>query len=163
MISNSSRITVRTLACTAVAVTFLTITVNAADFAESTVGHGLGFAYDSAHETVLVGTVKGFASRPAAAGPVGLHLLVVSGVKTLDVHLGTYISRETQQLLRPGQLVQVVGVNENVGGKEILLARQLVFQGRLVTIRNARGFLVRDLDSPHTVRNGKSAGNGGIQ
>ena len=39
--------------------------------------------------------------------------------------------------------MQVVGISQTVKGKSYLLARQLVFSGGLVTIRNEHGFLVR--------------------
>ena len=57
--------------------------------------------------------------------------------------------------------MQVVGVRENVHGKNVLLARQLIYGGRQVTVRNERGFLVRPASHPE-VHYGKAA-NGGVR
>jgi hypothetical protein len=130
---------------------------------EPTVGRGFGFVYDRTREVALVGTVKGFISQSAAGSPLGLHLLVLSSGKLLDAHLGPYLSEQNGLALHAGDLVQIVGVNDNVHGKNVLLARQLAFHGRLVTVRNERGFLVRNVGPSRKIRNGKPTGNGGIQ
>jgi hypothetical protein len=124
----------------------------------TSIGRGLGFVYDPAQEVTVVGTVRGFAPSTSAARPAGVHLLISASGKVVDAHLGPYLSKETQQALHSGQLVRIIGVNEKVGGKSILLARRIVFSGRQVTIRTERGFLVRS-DFPHR----KPAGNGGAQ
>ena len=128
----------------------------------SSVGKGLGFAYDPAREVTLVGTVEGLVTQPARGNPIGLHVLVSADGKVVDAHLGPYISQENQQALRPGQLIQIIGVNVNVHGKNVLLARQLVFAGRQVTVRSERGFLVR-APSHHLVSDRNRAVNGDIQ
>lgn len=120
--------------------------------ADSAVGRGVGFAYDSAKEITVVGTVNQVVARPAVGGPVGMHLLISIPGTQIDAHLGPYISSENRQALKPGQLVQIVGVNENVHGKNLLLARQLIFNGRSVTVRNERGFLVHNTDSSRKTR-----------
>jgi hypothetical protein len=38
---------------------------------------GIGFAYDAAKEITVIGTAKGFVSRPIAGGPVGSPLLLI--------------------------------------------------------------------------------------
>ncbi len=142
--------------------TFVTaIAVWAANPPQSAAPRGLGFTYDPAREITLVGTVKGFVSTPAKS-PVGLHLLLSSGGKVVDAHLGTFVSEENQQALHTGQLVQIIGVNENVHGRNFLLARQLIFDGRLVTVRNERGFLIRSLTS-RKIHDGNPAVSGGTR
>lgn len=109
----------------------------------SSIGRGFGFVYDPAHEVTVVGTVRGFAPVTSNARPMGFHLLVSTSGKVVDAHLGSYLSKQTQQALHSGQPIQIIGVNEQVQGKNILLARELVFAGHTVTIRTTRGFLVR--------------------
>jgi len=145
--------TVRTLACFVVITVCGVFTSQAATSAEPKVGLGIGFAYEPAKEITLVGTIKGFVSQSALATPLGLHLLINSGGKDVDAHLGPYLSKEDQGYLQTGQLVQIIGVNEKVHGKNVLLARQLIFNGRLVTVRNERGFLVCRPGSSRKIRN----------
>ncbi|HUB01275.1 MAG TPA: hypothetical protein VL983_01270 [Terriglobales bacterium] len=115
-------------------------------------GRGFGFAYDSAKEITVIGTVNRQVARSAGGGPVGTHLLISAGGSLIDAHIGPYISNDNRQALKPGQLVQVVGVNESVHGKDLLLARQIIFNGRLVTVRNERGFLVRSSEPSRKAR-----------
>jgi hypothetical protein len=163
MTQNRTTKTARTLVCFVAGVLFIVSAAQAAISPQSTVTRGFGFAYDPAQEITLVGTVRGFVPQPAPGSPPGLHLLISSGGKVVDAHLGPYLSKENQKALQTGQLVQIIGVNENVHGKKVLLVRQLIFHGRLMTVRNERGFLVRDLSSTRKIRDGKSAVNGGIQ
>ena len=151
------------LACVAASLFFIGFPAQATASSESAVGRGLGFAYEPAKEITVIGTVKSLVSTPALVSPLGLHLLISSAGKVIDIHLGPYLSKEDQEGLQVGQLVQIVGVNESVHGKKVLLARQLIFDGRLVTVRNERGFLVRNSGSSHKSREGRAAGNGGAQ
>ena len=160
--SGQNWVTVRTVACLMASVLVIAYAARASTSPEPTIGRGFGFVYDPVQEITLVGTVKRLVSQPAGS-PIGLHLLIFSDGKVVDVHLGPYVAKENQQALRAGELVQVIGVNENVHGKNILLARQLVFHGRLVTVRNERGFLVRNLESSRKIHDGRPVMNGGIQ
>ena len=145
MQQNWTRRTVCTFACLVAGMLLAAVAAQAATVAQPpTAGRGFGFAYDATHEVTLVGTVKGFDSHPAKGSPVGLHLLVVSSGKVVDAHVGPFLSKQNQKALHAGQLVQIVGVNESVHGKNVLLARQLVFAGRQVKVRNEHGFLMRD-------------------
>ncbi len=125
-------------------------------------GQGFGPVYDPQKEVTLSGTVIQFVSPPASAGPGGLHMqLSVSG-ETIDVHLGPHFSKQNREALKPGQLVQVVGVKAGFGGKDVLLARQLIFAGRLVTVRSAHGFLVRESEPRRSSAEGNRV-TGGAQ
>ena len=73
-----------------------------------------------------------------------MHLLVAGPEGVVDAHVGPYLEREdTQEALHAGLPLQIVGAVEQLHGKSILLARQLIFAGRTVTVRNENGFLVR--------------------
>jgi hypothetical protein len=142
---------------------FIASAAQAVTSSQSSVTRGFGFAYDPAQEITLVGTVKASVSQPAPGSPAGSHLLISSGGRVVDAHLGPFLSKENREDLKPGQLVQITGVNEKAHGKTILLVRQLIFSGRQVTVRNERGFLVRNLGSPRKIRDGKPTTFGGTQ
>jgi hypothetical protein len=135
----------------------------AAQASPAATGRGLGFAYDRTHEITIVGTVQQLATASGRGEPAGLHLLVSSSGKVVDAHVGPYLSRENQRALGSGQLVQITGVREAVQGKSILVARQIIFNGRVVTIRNERGFLVRNLTSRRKPAGLRTASSGGAQ
>ena len=133
-----------------------------------------GSAFDPANEVTVMGTVERFVSH-SEGGPLGLHLLITASGSTVDAHLGRYFSKENQEALQAGETVQIVGVNENVHGKNVLLARQVIIGGRVVAVRNERGFLIHphrirpDISHPNlnreqpTARDNKPAVNGGAQ
>jgi hypothetical protein len=141
----------------------IVLAAQATTSSQSAAARGVGFTYDPAQEITIVGAISAFVSQPAPGSPVGLHLLISSGGKVVDAHLGPFVSEENQQALHTGQLVQIVGVNENVHGKNVLLARQLIFDGRLVTVRNERGFLVRNVVSHRRIHDANPAVGGGAQ
>lgn len=152
-----------TIACVLVIALSAAAAEQNAGSSHSGTGRGLSFFYNPAQEIVLVGTVKDLTLRPVSGGPAGLHLLVSSDAGAVDVHVGPYLCQELRDALQVGQLVQVTGATEKIQGKQVLLARQLVFQGHLVTVRNERGFLVRD---PHTfslLNAKKHVANGGLR
>jgi len=136
--------TARAFACLAACMLFVAAAQAAAPRPAS-VAKGFGFAYDPAKEITVVGTVAQVVTQPAHGSPMGMHLLISSSGKEVDAHVGPFLSKENREALKPGQLVQITGVNENVHGKNILLARELIFSGRQVTVRNERGALVRNV------------------
>lgn len=99
--------------------------------------------YDAAHEINITGTIQELVTKPTAGSPTGAHLVIAGPQGIVDAHLGHYLTQDTQKALRPGTPVQVVGAIETLHGKQVLMARQLVFAGRTVTVRSANGFLVR--------------------
>jgi hypothetical protein len=127
----------------------------------SSTGRGFGFIYDPAREVTLVGTVQEFVTQHIAGSPMGLHVLISTSGKTVDAHIGPVLSKQVQETLHVGELVQVVGVHQEVHGKDVLLARQLVYGGRQVMVRNERGFLVHPASHPE-VHYGPAA-NGGVR
>jgi hypothetical protein len=108
------------------------------------------FAYDKAHEITFNGTISQVVSHPAKGSLLGTHMMVASGGTTRDVHLGSYLSKEvTKGVLRPGQPVQIVGMNMTLHGKTVVLARQVITGGRVITVRNENGFLVMGSKNPN--------------
>jgi hypothetical protein len=99
--------------------------------------------YDKAHEITLNGTIQEVVSKRVAGSPIGLHLVVASSRGMVDAHLGPFLEKDTQAALHTGTPVQITGAMETIAGKDYLLARQVIFGGRLVTVRSQNGFLVR--------------------
>jgi len=145
------------------AITFLFATfLQASDTQSSAVGKGFAFTYDPAQEITVEGTVQAIITHPASGGAVGIHLLISSEGKIVDAHLGPYLSNENREALTLGAPVQVVGVKAQQRGQSLLLARQLVLGERKITIRNQRGFLVREVPQ-RRAQMSKPVVNGGAQ
>jgi hypothetical protein len=140
----------------------LVIALQGSDTQFSNSGKGFGLAYDSAKEITVEGSIQEVVTHPAPGSAVGIHLLVLSEGKTVDAHLGPFLSAENREGLVLGQPVRIIGVSENAGGQNLFLARLLIIGERQVTIRNERGFLVRPVTRRSTQIN-KSAANGGAQ
>ncbi len=103
----------------------------------------LSLGYDKAHEITLNGAVQQVVTKRIAGSPIGMHLMVAGPEGVVDAHVGPYLSKGTQEALHAGLPVRIVGAMEEVHGKHYLLARQLIFGGRTVTVRNENGFLAR--------------------
>ena len=133
--------------------------------AHSGAQHPLVLGYDKAHEITLTGTIEAVKEKAAAGSPVGLHLMVAGSQGKVDAHLGPYMTKETVEALHTGTLVQIVGAMEKRNGKAFLLARQVIFGGRLVQVRSENGFLVRAHTAQTHHRNQKSGfvSNGGAR
>jgi hypothetical protein len=124
----------------------------------------VGTHYDKTHELTLNGTISNVISQTAAGVPAGLHLVVSGPQGTVDAHLGPYVSRDTREALHSGLPVQVVGSMAMFQGKQYLLARQVIFSGRQVTVRSAEGFLLLGQpNSAHHAAAKKSELNGGAR
>jgi hypothetical protein len=129
-------------------------------------GRGFAAPYDAAHEITLTGNVQEVVTKHVAGSPAGMHLLIDGPQGTVDAHLGPYLAKDTQEALHTGTPVQIVGAMESLHGRQILLARQLVFGGRIVTIRSPHGFLVRAhatrrVVSSDSEKSDRAASNGG--
>jgi len=145
----------RPLACVAACMLIAILSAHAFASEEATsTGRGLGFVYDPAREVTIVGTVKEFVTHHIAGSPMGLHALISTSGQTVDAHIGPVLSKQIQESLHVGELVQVVGVHEKVHGKDVLLVRQLIYGGHQVMVRNERGFLVGTASHPEVLQGG---------
>jgi len=154
--------TARVLACVAACMILAALSARASASDEATpAGRGFGFVYDPAREVTLVGNVKEFVTHHIAGSPTGLHVLISTSGQTVDAHIGPGLSKQIQESLHVGELVQVVGVHEKVHGKDVLLVRQLTYGGRQVTVRNERGFLVSSGSHPQVLQG--TGSNGGVR
>jgi hypothetical protein len=121
----------------------ITLQPSAQTAADSRAQRSLISAYDKAHEITLNGTVSEVVTKHVAGTPFGMHLMVAGPEGMVDAHVGPYLTKDAQEALHAGLPVQIVGAVEEHNGKSFLLARQLIFEGRTVTVRSENGFLVR--------------------
>lgn len=140
---NSVRSMKRVLSSAGLLTTLLFAVLTIQSSAQTTSRHTLHGGYDRAHEVTLNGTLQAAISQRSSGRPVGLHLLVASPQGVVDTHVGPYLTKTTRAVLHFGQPVQIVGAMEKIHGRNYLLARQLIFAGRMVTVRSERGFLLR--------------------
>ena len=128
---------------TAMLFAIVTLQPSAQTAADSRDQHPSVPAYDKAHEITLNGTVQEVVTKRIAGTPFGMHLMVAGPEGMVDAHVGPYLTKDTQEALRVGLPVQIVGAVEEHNGKSFFLVRQLIFGGRTVTVRSESGFLVR--------------------
>jgi len=127
-------------------------------------GRGFGPVYDAAHEITLNGTVQEVVSKHALGSPAGMHLLVAGPEGTVDAHVGSFLSKDTREALHVGLPIQIVGATVKMHGKQYLMARQLIFGGRMVTVRNRNGIPLRSAAKDHKVRRAATSHtNGGAR
>lgn len=140
---------------TGVLLACLAIPLSAQSAAEAHPAHGFMQPYDAAHELTVTGTVQEVVTKHTVGSPAGMHLLVNGSEGMVDAHVGPFLSKDVQEVLHTGLPIQIVGAMETLHGKQFLLARQLIFGGRMVTVRSQNGFLVRGMRTPKA--------NGGVQ
>lgn len=133
----------------------LAIPASAQSAAEANPARGFMQSYDAAHELTVTGTVQEVVTKHAVGSPAGMHLIVSGSQGTVDAHVGPFLSKDVKEALHTGLPIQIVGAMETLHGKQFLLARQLIFGGRMVTVRSKNGFLVQGIRTPRT--------NGGAQ
>jgi hypothetical protein len=120
----------------------LAVPLGAQPASETRTGSGIGPVYDAAHEITVNGTIQTVVTRHTKGSPAGMHLMVNGSEGTFDAALGPYMTKETQEALKAGTPLQIIGAIEKVRGREYLLARQVNFNGRTVTVRNLNGSLL---------------------
>jgi len=121
--------------------------------------------YNAAAEIRVDGTIQELVTQHSPGSPAGIHLLIKGTQGIVDAHLGPFVSTGTRAALRSGISIQVVGFMTEVNGKQYLLARQLIFEGRVVTVRSPHGFPVADTSghASSVRRSSGSRANGGNQ
>jgi len=125
----------------------MAVPLGAQPASEFRAGRGIGPVYDAAHEITINGTVQEVVTKHALGSPAGMHLLVSRAESTVDAHVGSFLTKDVQEALHTGLPIQIVGAMEEIHGKQYLLARQLIFGGHTVAVRNERGFLVHNVPS----------------
>jgi hypothetical protein len=105
-------------------------------------GRGRGARnYNPATEVTVKGAVEEVTQTTGRRGWAGIHLMLKADEGAYDVHVGpaSYISAQ-QFAFAKGDSVEVIGSKTNVGGTEVLIARQITKDGKTLTLRDERGF-----------------------
>jgi hypothetical protein len=97
--------------------------------------------YNPATEVTVKGAVEEVTQTTGRRGWAGTHLTLKTDEGAYDVHVGpaSYISAQ-QFAFAKGDSVEVIGSKTNVGGTEVLIARQITKDGKTLTLRDERGF-----------------------
>jgi len=118
---------------------------------EAPAQHPWNQVYDKDREISVDATIQEVVSHRVAKSPVGLHLVVTSSQGVFDAHLGPYMSKANIEALHAGAQLQIIGTVQQINGRPYLLARQVVLDGRTVTVRTERGIFVREMAMSHAV------------
>ena len=104
-------------------------------------GPGKGMSnYDPKTEVTVKGTVEEVQQQQGKHGWMGTHLLLKTNSGSLDVHVGPseYIS-ENHFSFAKGDEIEVTGSKVVMQNKDTLLAREIMKDGKTLTLRNAQG------------------------
>ena len=95
--------------------------------------------YDPATETTLKGTVDAV-NQQARSQMMGTHLTVKAGDETRDVMLGpsNFITSKGFAFAK-GDSVEVTGSKITMGGADYIIAREIVKDGKTLTLRDKTG------------------------
>jgi hypothetical protein len=105
-------------------------------------------AYRSDQEIRISATIQQVVSRRVEYSPAGLHLMLAGPQGAYDASLGPYLSPDVKRSLAAGKSIEVTGAIETVRGQSYLLVRELTVNGKLITVRNERGFLLNARSGP---------------
>jgi DNA/RNA endonuclease YhcR with UshA esterase domain len=96
--------------------------------------------YNPNTETTLKGTVQKVSETAGKRGFNGTHLEFKSGDTTYNVHVGpsAYIAKQGFTFA-PGDEIEVTGSKVNMGGSEVIIARQIKKADKTLVLRNAQG------------------------
>jgi hypothetical protein len=104
-------------------------------------GPGMGMPnYDPKTEVTVKGTIEEVQQQQGKNGWMGTHLLLKTESGTQEVHAGPsgYIT-EKQFSFAKGDAIEVIGSKVMIQGKDALLAREIVKDGKTLVLRNAQG------------------------
>ena len=104
-------------------------------------GPGMGMPnYDPKTEVTVKGTIEDVQQQQGRHGWMGTHLLLKTDSGTLDVHAGPsgYITQNHFSFAK-GDAIEVIGSKVTIQDKDALLAREIVKDGKTLTLRNAQG------------------------
>ena len=96
--------------------------------------------YDPATEVTLTGTITNVETQTGRMGWNGTHLVVSFGAETLTVHVGpsNYVMQQGFSFA-VGDQIDVTGSRIKFEGSDVLIAREIKKEDKLLTLRNAQG------------------------
>jgi hypothetical protein len=99
-------------------------------------GQGPGL-YSAAAETTVTGTVEDIKTGPGQ----GTHVTLKTSDSTLDLALGpTWYQTQKKYDLAKGDQIGVTGAKSKVGGRDVLVVREIKKGSETMTFRDAKGF-----------------------
>jgi DNA/RNA endonuclease YhcR with UshA esterase domain len=111
--------------------------------AQSTPPNGTGRGmrnYDPATEVTVKGTVEDLTQTTGKRGWAGTHLTLKTDKGAYVVHVGpsSFIAGQGFTIDK-GDTLEITGSKSTVNGKEVLLARTLTKDGKVLTLRDEKG------------------------
>jgi hypothetical protein len=105
-------------------------------------------AYRSDQEIRITATIQQVVSKRIENSPAGLHLTLAGPQGVYDASLGPFLSSDVKRSLASGKSVEVTGAVETVRGQSYLLVREVTVDGKLITVRSEKGFLIKARSGP---------------
>ncbi len=105
-------------------------------------------AYDKAHEITVRGTIQRVVSQPAGTEHKSITLIVVNGESTREVALGSFLPKDVEDLMVERKPIQLIGAMQTFRGRQTLMVRRIILDGRTVEVRNEHGFFLRPNQKP---------------
>jgi hypothetical protein len=99
--------------------------------------------YDPATEITVSGIVQEVKQISGSRRWNGTHLTLETDVGTADVHVGpsTFLA-EKEFVFAKGDQIEVIGSKVKYGDADALIAREIKKDGKVLTLRDAKGFPV---------------------
>ncbi len=96
--------------------------------------------YDPSTEVTVKGTVDEVLQQSGRRGFGGTHLVLKTDAGDLTVHVGpsSYISAQGFSFAK-GDGLEITGSKVKMGGQDVLLAREIKKDGKVLTLRDAQG------------------------
>lgn len=96
--------------------------------------------YDPKTEATASGVVESVTHPAGRNGMIGTHLSLKTETGMLDVHVGPQAYLEKQGFsLEKGETITVTGSKQVLGGKDVLIAREVKKGDKVLTLRDANG------------------------
>ena len=117
----------------------LVVTITSIVWAQRGPGRGM-HRYDPKTETTLSGTIEDIQLLPGHYRGTGTHLLLKTDSSTIEVHVGPTAYIEKRQFsFKKGDRIEVLGSQVKIGGKDVLLAREITQDGKKLVLRDQGG------------------------
>jgi hypothetical protein len=99
--------------------------------------------YDVATETAMKGLVDEAKETRGQGGWIGVHLILKSDAVTIDVHIGPsdFVAKQGFTFAK-GDQIEVTGSRVKIDGADVLIAREVTKDGKVLKLRDAKGFPV---------------------
>ena len=101
---------------------------------------GMSRQYDPKTETTVTGVVEVVTHPAGRNGMVGTHLTLKTEIGPVDVHIGPQSYVEKQGFtFEKGDSITVTGSKQVMGGRDVLIAKEVKKGDKVLTLRNANG------------------------